>query len=106
MSEFETTARLLNDRLDLLTGRVRQIETDLRQPLDADSEEQATDLEGHETLEAMEQAAVAEIAQIRQALARIADGSYGTCSKCGGPIAPQRLKALPTATECIVCAKQ
>jgi len=106
MSNFETTAKFLAERLDLLTGRVRQIESDLRQPLDADSEEQATDLEGHETLEVMEQAAVAEIAQIRQALARIADGRYGTCSKCGAPIAPQRLKALPTATECIACAKQ
>lgn len=106
MSELDVVAKRLNDRLDLLAGRIRQIETDLRQPLDADSEEQATGLEGHETLEAMEQAAVAEIAQIRQALARIADGHYGLCSKCGNPIAPQRLKALPTATECIACAKQ
>ncbi len=106
MIKYETVSKILADRLEALTGRVRQIEGDLSQPLAADFEEQATDLEGHETLEAMETAAIREIEQIKQALARIADGSYGTCSKCGGEIAPKRLEALPTATECIACARQ
>ncbi|MFN7174962.1 MAG: TraR/DksA family transcriptional regulator [Thermaurantiacus tibetensis] len=40
----------------------------------------------------------------QHSLARIADGSYGTCVVCGGPISEARLKALPTAVTCIDCA--
>lgn len=37
------------------------------------------------------------------ALARLDDGSYGTCARCGRPIAPERLEALPWAAHCIEC---
>jgi RNA polymerase-binding transcription factor DksA len=39
------------------------------------------------------------------ALARVADGSYGTCVVCGAAIAPGRLEARPTAATCISCAR-
>jgi RNA polymerase-binding transcription factor DksA len=97
---------LLNARLAELTARVRRAEHDLRQPLDADFEEQAVDLEDHQTLEGIESASLAEIGQIRLALARLAEGSYGVCTQCGGAIAPKRLEAVPTATRCIACARK
>jgi len=37
------------------------------------------------------------------ALARVADGSYGTCADCGDDIGVQRLRAYPTAMRCIKC---
>jgi DnaK suppressor protein len=37
------------------------------------------------------------------ALARLDDGTYGTCLRCGKPIAPARLEALPWAANCIAC---
>lgn len=40
------------------------------------------------------------------ALQRIADGSYGRCESCGGAISPERLEALPHATQCIRCQEQ
>ena len=43
------------------------------------------------------------LAQIDQALARIASGKYGICDNCGNPIAPERLEAMPHATMCINC---
>ncbi len=43
------------------------------------------------------------LAQIDQALARIAAGKYGICDSCGKPIAPERLQANPHATLCIAC---
>ena len=43
------------------------------------------------------------LAQIDQALARIASGKYGICDNCGNPIAPERLEAMPHATLCINC---
>jgi RNA polymerase-binding transcription factor len=41
------------------------------------------------------------LAQIDQALARIAAGTYGICDICGQPIAPERMEANPLATLCI-----
>jgi RNA polymerase-binding transcription factor DksA len=40
------------------------------------------------------------------ALTRIEQGTYGTCRRCGGPIAPGRLEARPTVHTCITCAPE
>jgi DnaK suppressor protein len=40
---------------------------------------------------------------LQDALARIEDGSYGTCLRCDGDISLKRLKALPWAAYCIAC---
>jgi DnaK suppressor protein len=40
---------------------------------------------------------------VRAALARIADGSYGTCMHCEEEISPKRLNAVPWAAFCIRC---
>ena len=39
--------------------------------------------------------------EIDAALARIEDGTYGTCIRCGKPIGEDRLRALPHASLCI-----
>jgi RNA polymerase-binding transcription factor DksA len=39
--------------------------------------------------------------QVRDALQRIDDGSFGTCSVDGGPIEPARLEAIPWAQYCL-----
>ncbi|MGQ9715766.1 MAG: TraR/DksA family transcriptional regulator [Anaerolineae bacterium] len=44
--------------------------------------------------------------EVEEALARIAAGTYGTCTKCGGPIEPERLELLPTTTVCCRCAQR
>lgn len=41
--------------------------------------------------------------KVRAALARIEDGSFGTCLHCDEEISPKRLKALPWAPYCIRC---
>ena len=41
------------------------------------------------------------LAQIDQALARMAAGTYGICDACGKPIALERMEANPLATLCI-----
>lgn len=100
----ENIAKALHARLSELTGRVAEIESELRKPLSADSEERATDLENQEALETIENSEMHEIRQIQEALNRISDGSYGICAECGADIDPKRLRALPTATRCISCA--
>ena len=44
--------------------------------------------------------------QIRRALARIADGSYGVCLHCDEDISPKRIAAVPWAAYCIKCQEQ
>src|SRR5579863_5105467 len=41
--------------------------------------------------------------KVRAALARIEDGSYGTCLHCDVEISPKRLNAVPWAPYCIKC---
>ena len=45
-----------------------------------------------------------DLAALDAATARVDDGSITTCAVCGGPIALDRVLALPTARTCIRCA--
>ena len=47
----------------------------------------------------------AVLAAIDKALARIEDGTYGVCERCGKQIDPARLEALPYAELCIECKR-
>ena len=40
---------------------------------------------------------------VRGALSRMADGSYGTCLHCEEEISPKRLNAVPWTAYCIKC---
>jgi DnaK suppressor protein len=40
---------------------------------------------------------------VRAALERIRDGTFGSCIECESPISPKRLAALPWALRCIKC---
>jgi RNA polymerase-binding protein DksA len=46
------------------------------------------------------------LSAIDAALARLDQGTYGTCETCGSPIAPERLEAIPWATQCIECKRR
>ena len=46
---------------------------------------------------------LAELANVEQALARVADGSYGECVDCAAPIPFARLAAYPAARRCVAC---
>jgi DnaK suppressor protein len=46
------------------------------------------------------------LAQVEAALLRMDDGTYGVCARCGQPINPDRLEALPYATYCITCQSE
>jgi RNA polymerase-binding protein DksA len=43
--------------------------------------------------------------QVEAAIVRLADGTFGACARCGRPIAPERLEALPWAAYCIECQR-
>ena len=92
-------------RLAELGVRLEAIEDELDSHLNPDWEELATEREGDEVLEATGNAGLTEITQIRAALRRIEDGSYGACVRCGEPIAQARLDTLPWTPLCRSCAQ-
>ncbi|MGH8616739.1 MAG: TraR/DksA family transcriptional regulator [Burkholderiales bacterium] len=49
---------------------------------------------------------VQELRALEAALERFAQGQFGTCTDCGGPIGARRLEALSTATRCIACEER
>jgi RNA polymerase-binding protein DksA len=102
-----TARNTLLERRAQLLDRVRRLDKDVHhreEPIPADFAEQATELENQEVLEALDGDARAELRQIDRALARIEEGDYGLCARCGDAIAPARLEILPAALLCIDCA--
>ncbi len=45
----------------------------------------------------------AAVDEIDRALAKMDDGTYGVCERCGNAIPKARLKALPYAALCVAC---
>lgn len=43
--------------------------------------------------------------ELDEAIARVEDGTYGVCERCGQEIPDERLAAQPTATRCVTCAR-
>jgi DnaK suppressor protein len=41
------------------------------------------------------------LADVERALAKVEEGTYGTCDACGGPVGEGRLEALPWAVLCV-----
>lgn len=46
------------------------------------------------------------LSKIDEALARIEEGSFGSCADCEEPIEPRRLEARPVSTLCIACKEK
>ena len=44
------------------------------------------------------------LARTERALAKLDEGTYGTCDECGDPIPPARLRAMPDSALCVTCA--
>ena len=44
------------------------------------------------------------LARTERALAKLDEGTYGTCDACGEPIPPARLRAMPDSVLCVACA--
>jgi RNA polymerase-binding transcription factor DksA len=47
-----------------------------------------------------------DLTALDRAAERVRAGTYETCERCGGPIAQERLAALPATRICIACANR
>jgi DnaK suppressor protein len=95
---------LLQNKAEL-EKRVNTIHTHARNPLEADSGEQAAQLGNVAVVAALEKEAIEELTDIRSALQRLQTGNYGICTSCGGDISSERLQARPASAECVECAE-
>ena len=101
-NELNEFRRILENRQsELATGfRKREdlaIETS---PDDLDRIQQASD---HDFVVSNLERNAGQLRQVRAALARIGEGTYGVCVGCEEAINPKRLAAVPWAACCIVC---
>ena len=92
-----------------IASAVEDLNELLRDSGDGSGDDQAD--AGSKTFEREHEMSVANnsrdlLVQVEHALGRIADGTYGTCERCGGDIGADRLEAMPAARLCITCASQ
>ena len=107
MSNNSDIHKELMEKLDDLTSRLNKIEKDIHHngsPVSADFAEQATETENDEVLAALEDETNETIANIKNSLKRMEEGSYGVCAVCGIEIPEERIKALPYTDKCFDCA--
>jgi DnaK suppressor protein len=100
----------------LTAAQRRELEAELRRELVAlerriVSERQAESVEmhvttAHDVAVAMRGASstIERRDAVAGALARLASGAYGVCSRCGEPIPYGRLLVMPEATHCLSCS--
>ncbi|TCP38044.1 TraR/DksA family transcriptional regulator [Rhodovulum marinum] len=105
MASLRDRKRQLLNRLAELDHRLHDIEAELDTHQSKDWGELAVEREEDEVLEGMGASGLAEVKQINAALARIEDGSYGYCVRCGEEIAAERLDLLPATPFCRICAR-
>ena len=104
--------RTLEAMLDRVTSEVNHVVESIHQEIDIAEHESSAPVHLADFTSIAADADVAILqterdlrGQIRAALARIDEGTYGTCQSCGGAIKAERLDALPYVDQCAKCAK-
>ena len=109
---IDPATRLLADRRTALE-RLARLRSDFGGIVDASRDSNADDEHDPEGATiAFERSQVSTLVrqaqhhlrEIDAALARLEDGSYGRCERCGRPIPEPRLEARPVARNCVGCA--
>lgn len=102
----ELAAQLCRRRSSLLEGVAENWETTTLADERGSEMEESAQIDRITRLRSqLNQRGQAMIREIETALERVAAGTYGLCGRCGDKIGLARLRALPTATLCIDCAK-
>jgi len=97
----ETQARLAAMTADLAAVSASSTNANLDDEHDPEGSTVAFE---REQLAALRRQAEDHLAELDAALTRVADGTYGICQSCHGPVGEERLAALPAARFCVRCA--
>jgi DnaK suppressor protein len=112
-AELDSVRSELTSEADVLRADIERAESDIASRLgDAvgDAGDDQADV-GAKTFEREHELALTHnarelLTQNERALARIENGTYGTCESCGEPIGKARLQAFPRATLCVTCKQR
>lgn len=113
--DHHPSAPLLAERRSALLDELARVDRELRTVREAKAD--GTDDDEHDPEGAttstqwshatgMRSAVLSQLEEVDGALARIAAGTYGTCTRCGRPLSAGRLEARPSAPLCIDCARE
>jgi DnaK suppressor protein len=103
MNPTDFKKRLQDREVELLDDIARN-QTEVREDTERDSPEpmeRAVNLEGAESLLRHNEADYKELDDVRAALERMENGTFGKCLDCGKPIPDARLIAIPWAKYCL-----
>ena len=106
--ELRVFERRLKDELAKLRADVEQVEEAVLEPSGGERLEEDESIEeaGLEADLAAIDAQNRLAHEVREALERIAAGTFGTCESCGALISRERLELLPHASLCETCARR
>lgn len=111
--ELRALRSQLESRLSTLVEEIRRELEAQKDASYADLSAQVRDLADEATVDVLIdsrlfdiQRDAGELREIRAALGRMSDGSYGTCVECGEPIDIARLRAQPAAVRCMACQRR
>ena len=65
-----------------------------------------TEIEGHDRITATRLNLKQRLSEVKGALSRMEDNTYGVCKNCGQKISEERIEAMPSASLCIDCNRK
>ena len=104
MKDYTELRKELELKRDELLERQNRIKISKRKEHAKDWEEQASERENDDVVDALGESIIIELEQIENAIGRIDQNTYEQCASCGETINEQRLLALPYTSLCIDCA--
>jgi DnaK suppressor protein len=98
-----STEELLEQERKRIRSKLAHLYETLRSTIDPDIEDAASELEEQEHARALVRELEGQLSSLDLALKKVEQGTYGICERCGQPIDPARLEAVPETTLCLSC---
>jgi RNA polymerase-binding protein DksA len=107
MQQKLRSAALTPQRLTLFTTMLREQQGFRQEQLRGPTPGESARSDAEAEVEAVvRRGAIAALAEIDAALARMQNGTYGRCTVCGEDIGIERLEILPQTARCISCERR
>lgn len=101
--ENDLHVKKLEEEREQALEELARLREALKTEVDPDADEGDPDLVEREKVMALVQGLERKLESIEYALRQAKEGTYGVCERCGEPIDPARLEAVPEATLCVNC---
>ena len=97
------TEQQLAQERERVLSKLTELREVLRATVDPDMEDGAPEMEEQGRAGALLRELEGQLESLDRALEMVRQGTYGICERCGQPIDPARLEAVPETTLCLPC---